>query len=157
MIRVTRLTDYAIVILASMARETEGRTYNTRELVEKTGFPMPTVSKLLKILVKKGLLKSQRGVKGGYKLARKPESLSISEIIGLLEGPIAMMVCNEAAPSDCVYECRCPVRSHWNVINWVVKTALDQISLKDMCYPEKFRIPQGDEIRNVIELLASRH
>src|SRR2546422_4237423 len=86
MIRLSKLTDYGLVLMSYAARN-KGRTVHTaRELPLESGLPLPTVSKLLKLLLQAGFLVSHRGTNGGYSLAREPEDISVAEIIAALEG-----------------------------------------------------------------------
>ncbi len=135
MIKIGRLTDYGIVLMSYMASHRE-RAHNAAEVAEQAHLPSPTVSKLLRELAREGLLESQRGVKGGYVLARDPDHISVAEIITALEGPIALTACS--APSDdpdCEHQSLCPVRGHWTRINHAIRTALDGVSLAEMASP----------------------
>jgi FeS assembly SUF system regulator len=134
MIRITRETDYGIVLLAHMARNRE-LSFSAASLAKEESLPLPMVSKILKILARAGLLASQRGAHGGYSLARDPEAISAAEIIGALEGPIAMTECSSDLPSTCVHQGHCSVSSHWHRINSAVRKALDNISLNEMSRP----------------------
>ncbi|HEV8629360.1 MAG TPA: Rrf2 family transcriptional regulator, partial [Thermoanaerobaculia bacterium] len=89
MLRITKQTDYGIVLLSLMATEPE-RQFNAPELAAEAQLPLPTVSKILKLLARDGLLVSHRGVKGGYGLSRPPGAITVAAIIGSLEGPIAI-------------------------------------------------------------------
>ena len=120
MIRITKITDYGIVLMSHLAMTPE-RLYNAPDLAAEAHLPLPMVSKILKQLARGGLLESQRGVHGGYALARQAEEISVVEIISALEGPIAMTECIEGAPGDCDYELSCPVRSNWNRINQAIR------------------------------------
>ena len=131
MIRMSRLTDYGIVLMSYMAAHPE-RQNNATELAAGAQLPLPTVSKLLRRLARQELLVSQRGIKGGYTLAHAPEEISIAGIIHALEGPIALTVCTTAPSGECEYEPRCPVRTPWQRINRAVRDALEQITLADL-------------------------
>ena len=133
MIRITRQTDYGIVLLTHMAGHLE-RRYNAPELADEVRLPLPTVSKILKLLAKHGLLEAHRGVRGGFTLSRKPDRITMAEVIGALEGPIGMTDCC-APPRDCGIEQSCIVKSNWVKINRVVKEALDRITLAEMTHP----------------------
>lgn len=130
MIRITKQTDYGIVLLTHLAAHGE-RLFNAPDLAAETRLPLPMVSKILKVLARDGLLESHRGVKGGYSLARMPEEISVSEIIAALEGPIALTECIEVH-GDCSHESLCRVRANWQRINDAVRKALDGITLADM-------------------------
>jgi FeS assembly SUF system regulator len=131
MIRIGRLTDYGIVLLSHMAGRPDA-VHTAAELAAEAHLPAPTVSKLLRLLTKEGLLQSQRGVNGGYGLARTPDRITVSNAIAALEGPIAITTCTSAAPSDCSHEPICPVRGHLNLINLAIRQALDSVTLADL-------------------------
>jgi len=135
LLKITRQTDYAVVLLTRFAQESRGRIHNARDLSGETGVPLPTCSKILKLLARQELLVSQRGVKGGYRLARDPSTITIAQVVAAMEGPVAITECVEAAPGDCDKESWCPVRSNWQVINAAVQAALDGVTLERMTRP----------------------
>jgi FeS assembly SUF system regulator len=134
MIRITKQTDYGVVLLTHLAQEPQ-RLVTTPELAEETQLPLPMASKILKLLAREGVLDSHRGAKGGYTLARSPREITVTEIISALEGPIAVTECIDDAPGACDYTAFCPVRSNWNQINLAIRQALDGITLADMTFP----------------------
>jgi FeS assembly SUF system regulator len=134
MIRMSKMTDYALVLLAQLAREGAGATRTARELSERTHVPLPSVSKVLKELSHAGLLLSHRGSAGGYSLARPPEVLSVADVISALEGPVAMTECAESS-GTCDLEPTCPMRSHWHTINRTIREALQRLKLADVTQP----------------------
>jgi FeS assembly SUF system regulator len=129
-IRLGRLTDYGIVLMAHLADAGEG-PHAARDLAAETELPLPAVSKLLKTLAREGLLVSSRGAKGGYRLGRAAEEITVPEMIEALEGPIALTHCalHEGA---CIQEARCDVRTPWQRINRAVHDALSRITLADL-------------------------
>lgn len=135
MIRMTRQADYGIVLLTSIAHRPEGSSTNARDLAAESHLPVPMVSKILKALARAGLLLSQRGVHGGYRLARSPERISVAEIITALEGPIGITECTSDVPVSCDISALCAVRSNWQTINRVVRDALEKITLAQMASP----------------------
>lgn len=135
MIRMTKQTDYGIVLLSRMAGLPR-RQFNATELATVSSLPQPTVSKILKILARAGLLDSHRGVKGGYTLSRDPAAITVTEIIGALEGPIGITECIDDTPGECSHEAGCPVRGNWNRINEAIRQALDGINLAEMAQPQ---------------------
>jgi FeS assembly SUF system regulator len=148
MIRISRLTDYGIVLLTHMAAHRD-HVHNASEAAAEAHLPLPTVSKLLRLLTKEGLLASQRGVKGGYELARAAQQISVAEIIAALEGPIALTACTVSSPSDCAHETLCPVRGHWNLINLAIRQALESITLADLASnPRAMLLPMLRQVRS---------
>lgn len=132
MIRINRLTDYGIVLLSRFASAEAGTVFSARELSSDTGIPLPTASKILKTLTREGLLVSHRGTQGGYSLERPPEEVSVSDIIGSLEGPIALTDCSEEGDGSCEIERTCPVRANWQRITDAIREALEAIPLTEM-------------------------
>jgi FeS assembly SUF system regulator len=134
MIRMTKQADYGIVLLTRLAQEPDHR-YNASELAQETQLPAPTVSKILKILARAGLLSSHRGVKGGYALAKAPEKITVAQIISALDGPIAITECIDDTPGECSQESFCGVRANWQSINEAIRGALEEITLAEMTHP----------------------
>ncbi len=134
MIRMSKETDYAIVLLAYFASAQEVVKHNAREVAMESQLPLPMVRKVLKILAREGLLVSQRGVKGGYSLARGGERISIAEIVQAMEGPLAMTECIEA-PGECRHEPVCGLRTSWQKINEIIFEALNRTTLSDLTNP----------------------
>jgi FeS assembly SUF system regulator len=132
-IRLSRLSDYGIVLMALLAGRAgaNGAPHNAREVASEAHLPLPVVSKILKALARRGLLVSHRGAKGGYSLARPPESITAAEMIAALEGPIGLTEC-AAHPGLCVQEASCHVREPWQRINAAVRRALAQVTLAEL-------------------------
>ncbi|MDH3519992.1 MAG: SUF system Fe-S cluster assembly regulator [Myxococcales bacterium] len=134
MIRISRITDYGIVLMAHLAARGEQSPCNAREVAEATQLPLPMVSKILKCLAREGLLVSHRGAKGGYGLARSPAQIRVTEMIGALEGPFGLTEC-AMHPGACAQESSCHVREPWQRINHAVHDALARITLADLVGP----------------------
>lgn len=149
MIRLSRLTDYGIVLMAHLAARSEGGAHAAREVSFETGLPLPVVSKVLKSLARGGLLVSQRGAKGGYTLARAADEITVPEMIRVLEGPIGLTECTQH-PGACPQEASCHVREPWQRINDAVRAALADITLADLAAPGGAVAPDG--ARRVIPL-----
>jgi len=138
MLRMSKMTDYGFVLLAGLAGGGEGATHTARELAERTRVPLPSVSKVLKLLSQAGFLVSHRGVAGGYALARAPRDISVAGVIGALEGPVALTECGghpEVGPISCELEPTCHLRGHMRVINGVIGEALRRLTLADLVGP----------------------
>lgn len=133
MLRLSKLSDYATVIMARMARDPE-RYFSTADMAEAVGIAAPTVSKLLKLLTRGGLLVSQRGARGGYVLARPPRDISLAQVIDAVEGPLGITECGVEA-GLCSHEEGCQVRRNWQRVNRVIRDALEGINLGDFAQP----------------------
>jgi FeS assembly SUF system regulator len=137
MIRMSRLTDYAIVLLAHLARSE--RTLTAQELAVRSGVPQPTVSKLAKALSRAGLVVSTRGRHGGYGLARPAEAISVAEIVEALEGPIGFTDCSTPGQPVCGIE-DCPAKGNWDPVTRAVHGALSGLTLAALA---PYRTGQG--------------
>jgi FeS assembly SUF system regulator len=134
-IRLSRITDYGIVLMVQLARSADAAARNARNLAAETELPVPVVSKVLKCLAREGLLTSQRGSKGGYTLARPPHEITVPEMIKALEGPISLTACS-VHPGACSQASSCDVREPWQQINAAVHGALAKITLADLSAPQ---------------------
>jgi FeS assembly SUF system regulator len=135
MFRLNKLTDYAVVILSHMARH--NTQHSTSMLASETAVNEPTVAKVLKDLVKAGVVTSARGATGGYTLSGTPETITVRQIIEAIEGPIALADCVEGHATGCAVQV-CGTRGNWDQVNAAIVTALNNVKLTDMMHaPEK--------------------
>jgi FeS assembly SUF system regulator len=134
MIRITRQTDYGILLLSQMASAPPGEVHTAKNAAHQSKLPLPMASKILKALAKGGLLVSHRGVKGGYQLASAADRISIADVIQALEGPIGITECSYN-PGRCEQEGTCPVQTNWKRISVAMRDALDRIPLSEMTTP----------------------
>ena len=145
MLRLSKLTDYATVILSFMARDNT-QVHAAMEIASATGIALPTVSKILKLLLNAKVLISTRGAKGGYALARAPEKITIAAVISALEGPIALTECS-ISQLGCEQASGCEIRGNWSLINQTIHNALESVTLADMIRPVRTQEPMwGQEI-----------
>ena len=135
MLKLSKLTDYATVILSHMAKD-KSRVHGALEIAEATGIAQPTASKILKILVKQQVVASTRGAKGGYSLAKAPEKITVASVISALEGPIALTECS-VSHKGCDQASGCRIQGNWHLINQRVSQALESVTLADMILPSQ--------------------
>lgn len=132
MLRLPKLTDYAVVLLTRMASLPNSQVQTTADLATRTGLAAPTVAKILKQLTKQGLLTAQRGTHGGYRLARAPAQITVADIVIALDGPVAVTDCVNNQHGQCGVEQHCTMRGQWDTINRAIKSALAAVTLADM-------------------------
>ena len=130
MLKVSRLADYAVVVLVTLGHG--GDVMNTTALSGETGIPEPTVAKVLKALCQSGVVTSQRGARGGYRLARPLSAIRVTHVIEAIDGPIALTACVDGETGTCQSEGRCPVRGRWDMVNRAVHHALERITLEHL-------------------------
>ncbi len=131
MIKLSRLADYGVVVLTNLARE-QGVLKTASGLSEQTNLPEPTVAKVLKLLAKGGLVKSVRGVNGGYVMERSADEISVSEVITALDGPVALTACIEGNEDDCRISETCNLHGCWDGVNSAISSALEQMKLTEL-------------------------
>ena len=130
MLRISRLTDYATVVLATLAQEPD-RVQTATALAEGTRIALPTVSKLLKQLQRANLVTSTRGLHGGYQLARPAAQISAAAILDALEGPVALTDC-AAGEGHCDIEGNCRTGRVWQRLNLAIRRSLQEVSLAQL-------------------------
>jgi FeS assembly SUF system regulator len=128
MFRLSKLTDYAVVVLVRLSREDAVQT--SPGIATTTGIPEPTVAKVLKAMAGRGLVTSLRGARGGYRLGRSLATIPVAEVIEAIDGPIALTACVDGG--DCESSCLCPMRGRWDPVNSAIRAALRAITLADM-------------------------
>ncbi len=152
MLRLSKLTDYAVVVLirlaegerAPMDRGTAVCVQTSPGLAAATGVPEPTVAKVLKALATAGLVASTRGARGGYRLLRPLDQVSVADVIGAVDGPIALTACVDGSTLGCEVSSVCAVKGRWDLVNDAIQQSLSGITLADMraaSVPPAFRIP----------------
>jgi len=94
--------------------------------------PEPTVSKILKLLAKQNLIVSARGVNGGYRLEKSPDTINMAHVIAATQGAIALTACVDESDKCCDLADNCAVKGQWNPVNAAMQSALEKVSLKQM-------------------------
>ena len=147
MIKLSKMTDYAVVCLGMLARR-PGSSMSATELSKETGLSLYTVQKLLKLLVSKSdFIKANRGALGGYMLNRNSSEISVVEIIEALDGPITLTSCVDKSESFCEASDICFLGGKWNKINEIIRKSLNDISLKDLLsYENPFLIDDNKDV-----------
>ncbi|HCM83968.1 MAG TPA: SUF system Fe-S cluster assembly regulator [Alphaproteobacteria bacterium] len=130
MIRISKLADYAVVVLAEMAKEPA--VLSATALAAATGLSETTVAKVLKTLSAKNLLNATRGAAGGYELARTADQITMRDIIEAMDGPIGIVDCAEESRADCQLTDSCKMKSNWSLVNDTIRASLAHITLADM-------------------------
>ena len=131
MLRLSKLTDYAVVVLARLSFGPPTQT--SPGIAAATGIPEPTVAKVLKTLVAAGLVASQRGAHGGYRRTRPLAALPIADVIEAIDGPIALTACVEGAGMSLDVALLCPMRGRWDPVNAAIPRGARRRSRSPTC------------------------
>jgi FeS assembly SUF system regulator len=135
MLRLSKLADYAVVVLVRLAQGDPCQT--SPGIAAVTGLPEPTVAKVLKALAAGGLVTSQRGARGGYRLAKPLATIPLADVIAAIDGPVHLTACVEGSQHSCEIESACACRGQWDPVNQAVMQALGTISLADLAAPRR--------------------
>ena len=141
MLRLSKLTDYAVVVLVRLASAPGVQT--SPGIAAATGIPEPTVAKVLKALAASGLVTSQRGARGGYRPVRALADIPVADVIVAIDGPIALAACVDGSVTECESQALCPMKGRWDPVNQAIHEALTAITLADMqdaAIPAPFRV-----------------
>lgn len=129
--KLSKATDYALVFLAKLDRRPKEEWVSVREMATSLGIPNRFLSNIVHQLVLAGILESHRGVHGGVKLAKRPEEITIGDILETMEDSMGLVDC-VSHPGQCPIENNCDILKFWAVTHGLVLTALKQITLKDI-------------------------
>jgi FeS assembly SUF system regulator len=130
MIKINRLTDYATLIICEMVND-QSNIISAKHLSKKTKIGESTVSKILKMLERSGLLKSYRGTAGGYRLEKNASEIGVLDIIIAVEGDISLTLCGMNSHNACEYNTGCKVKHGWGKLNNLFMQALQSFAIKD--------------------------
>ena len=126
--------DYASRALLSLALHAdESAPTSVRDIAERTGLPQPYLEQILLALKGAGLVRSKRGVGGGYILAREPGQITLGEIVSAVDGPIALGDFGEPHQDGaCDHEGQCVLLAVWAGIGARIRSQLDSFTLADI-------------------------
>ena len=133
--KVSTRGDYASRALLSLALHdaTASGPTSVRDLAERTGLPQPYLEQILLALKGAGLVRSKRGVGGGYVLARPPEDITLGQIVSAVDGPISAGDFGEPHTNGaCDHEGQCVLLTVWMEVGHHMRTHLDSFTLADM-------------------------
>src|SRR5262245_21073474 len=109
MLRLSKKADYALMAMKHLALHVDGASTSAREIAEAYDIPVELMAKVLQQLVRRSLLVSQHGTRGGYALARSAMEISVADVIQAVEGPLAVTACSTEG-EVCDQYSKCNVR-----------------------------------------------
>ena len=141
--RVSTRGDYACRALLSLALHAdESGPTSVRDIAERTGLPQPYLEQILLALKGAGLVRSKRGVGGGYVLARDPEDIKLSEVVSAVDGPITLGDFGQPHQDGaCDHEGQCVLLTIWGVIGEHMRRHLDELTLADIAKMARAELP----------------
>jgi Rrf2 family protein len=133
-VKVSTRGDYACRALVSLAIHGDGEgPTSVRDIAERTGLPQPYLEQILLALKGAGLVRSKRGVGGGYVLAREPASITLGSIVSAVDGPIVLGDFGEPHQNGaCDHEGQCVLLAVWAEVSEQMRHLLDALTLSDV-------------------------
>lgn len=159
MLSLTRKTDYALVALSYLAKrwqQGEGAV-SARQIAKCFGLPQPLLMNILKSLAQADLLRSTRGVQGGYELSCSPAEISVMEVVCAIEGPAQLTACSNGLPivgQGCEIAEDCPIREPIRQLHCRINRLLEQMTLEQMIEEDTEDAASSPEEKQVAHSLA---
>ena len=143
MLKLTKKADYGLIALRHLAvakgHASSRASASAKDIADSYGIPLPLLSKVLQKLARGGLLLSEQGTNGGYRLAREARDISALEAIRVIDGPIILTKCF-TEHAGCDQTALCPVREPLRKVHEGILSLLANISLSDLA-SEEMQIP----------------
>ena len=134
MLKLTKKADYGLIAVRHLATRHRGCA-STKEIADAYHIPMPLLSKVLQKLAKTGILSSEQGTNGGYRLSRDPHLITTLEVIRSIDGPIILTHCF-TEHNDCDQSSLCPVREPLRKVHEGILQLLSSITISDLAHDE---------------------
>jgi Rrf2 family protein len=134
MLKLTKKADYGLIALCHLAGAARNATASAKEIADAYRIPLPLLSKVLQALVRNGMLASEQGASGGYRLARDPHEITALEVIRMMDGPIILTHCftEHEGQVECEQHQCCPVREPLRKVHEGILRLLSSITISDM-------------------------
>ncbi|MEO0138932.1 MAG: RrF2 family transcriptional regulator [candidate division WOR-3 bacterium] len=151
MVKFTLKTEYALKSLIHIASSNEPTS--STQIYEAEGIPMAFLEQILVRLRRKGLIKSLRGKRGGYVLAKPAKDISLLDVINAIEGPYGVVKCLVPGEEmECIFFLTdCVLRDVWNTVQLKIISILGEITLEEIIQRYNFskfvKTPKGNLMR----------
>src|SRR3954468_3712252 len=131
MLRLSKKADYALIAMKHLALRGTNGSSSAREIAEQYDIPIELMAKVLQRLVRRGLLASHQGTRGGYELARRPVQISVADVIQAIDGPVTVTACS-TDDGQCDQFAKCNVRDPlWRVRERIL-SALGECTIAEL-------------------------
>ena len=142
MLRLSKKADYALIAMKHLALRSDRGAASAREIAEQYDIPIELMAKVLQRLVRRGLLASHQGTRGGYELARRPTQISVADVIQAIDGPVTVTACS-SEENQCEQFAKCNVRDPlWRVRERIL-SALGECTIAELAAETPQALPNS--------------
>jgi Rrf2 family protein len=131
MLRLSKKADYALIAMKHLALRGDRGSSSAREIAALYDIPIELMAKVLQRLVRRGLLVSQQGTRGGYQLGRVPARISVADVIQAIEGPVTVTACS-TDEGQCEQFSKCNVRDPLYRVRDRILAALGECTIEEL-------------------------
>lgn len=132
MLRLSKKADYALMAMKHLALRSDLGAASAREIAGQYDIPIELLAKILQRLVRRRLLASQQGTRGGYQLARNPALISIADVIQAIDGPVTVTACSSSDEGGCEQFAKCNVRDPLWKVRERILSALGECTIAEL-------------------------
>jgi Rrf2 family protein len=155
MFTLSREADYAVRVMVHMASCVEER-FQSKTLAKDENIPESFLFKILQSLIRHGVVRSYRGVGGGYQLAVDPAGLSLYRLLEMVEGPLALNLC-VVSGTGCEFTEQCGVHDVWDAAQAQLRKTLEEVTIEELARNAQQKKNQLASIGSGLELLGSQY
>jgi Rrf2 family protein len=131
MLRLSKKADYALIAMKHLALRADSGSSSAREIAALYDIPIELMAKVLQRLVRRGLLVSQQGTRGGYHLSRAPIQITVADVIQAIEGPVTVTACS-TDEGQCDQFSKCNVRDPLYRVRERILAALGECTIAEL-------------------------
>ena len=123
---------YALRLMAELARYAPGTTVSLKEISERQNLSLKYLEQIVTPLARVGLVKSERGSQGGYRLTKAPADYTAGEILRAIEGSVAPIPCLGSETNECPMSEQCFTLPFWTGLDEVINQYIDSVTLEQL-------------------------
>src|SRR5215468_10748841 len=131
MLRLSKKSDYALIAMKHLALRGDRASSSAREIAALYDIPIELMAKVLQRLVRRGLLASHQGTRGGYELARRASQISVADVIQAIDGPVTVTACS-SEENQCEQFAKCNVRDPLWKVRERILSALGECTIAEL-------------------------
>lgn len=151
MLRLTKKADYGLMALKYLAEHPKEASLSARDIASAYRIPPQLLAKILQLLAREGLLRSHAGMNGGYSLTRRPEDITVFEVIRIIDGPLFITSCVTEA-GVCDLTSSCTIKEPLARVNDSISDVLKNICISDLVEADPARHHSKSALQELVTI-----